>query len=206
VLRQENPAVTNILTDGVAAASLPLLHTKCGRTRNRWLVSSESAANDHASLPIAYQLYLPEIWANDPLRRAKVGVPAVIGFETKTAIALGQLRQALAAGVPVGIVLDDPAYGDETGFRVGVADLGLCYVLDVRSGTSVCPSGTGPLPPAPWSGRGGRPTRLVRPERLVPNSIATIRRQLSVRLVTALPRCPCRLRQHHRQPANKKMT
>src|SRR4051812_20193823 len=32
VLRQENPAVTNILTEGVAAAPLPLPHTKCGRT------------------------------------------------------------------------------------------------------------------------------------------------------------------------------
>jgi SRSO17 transposase len=33
----------------------------------------------------------------------------------------------LADGVPVGIVLGDPAYGDETAFRVGVAALGLCY-------------------------------------------------------------------------------
>jgi SRSO17 transposase len=35
-----------------------------------------------------------------------------INFETKTVIALGQLRQALAAGVPVGIVLGDAAYGE----------------------------------------------------------------------------------------------
>ena len=86
---------------------------------------SLSLANDHASLPIADQLFLPEVWANDPARRAKAGVPAAIGFESKTAIALGQLRQALADGVPVGIVLGDPAYGDETTFRVGVAELGL---------------------------------------------------------------------------------
>jgi SRSO17 transposase len=117
-------------------------------------------ANDYASLPIAYQLFLPEVWANDPARRAKAGVPDMLSFETKTAIALGQLRQALAAGVPVGIVLGDPAYGDETDFRVGVAKLGLCYMLGVRSGTSVWAPGTEPLPPAPWSGRGRRPTRL----------------------------------------------
>jgi SRSO17 transposase len=123
---------------------------------------SLSVANDHASLPIAYQLFLPEIWADDPARRAKAGVPAAIRFATKTAIALGQLRQALAAGVPVGIVLGDAAYGDETDFRVGVADLGLRYGLGVRSGTSVWAPGTGPLPPLPWSGRGRRPTRLRR--------------------------------------------
>ena len=98
---------------------------------------SLSVANDHASLPIADQLFLPEGWANDPARRAKAGVPAAIGFESKTAIALGQLHQALGDGVPVGIVLGDPAYGDETEFRVGVADLSLRYMLGVRSGTSV---------------------------------------------------------------------
>ena len=89
-------------------------------------------------------------------------MPDTIRFETKTAIALGQLRQALAACVPVGILLGDAAYGDETAFRVGVADLGLRYVLGVRSGTSVWAPGTEPLPPLPWSGRGRRPTRLRR--------------------------------------------
>src|SRR4051794_30399998 len=135
---------------------------KQGKQDNCQVAVSLSVANDHASLPVAYQLFLPEVWANDQPRRDKAGVPAAIGFETKTMIALGQLRQALAAGVPVGIVLGDPAYGDETAFRLGVADLGLRYMLGVRSGTSVWASGTGPLPPLPWSGRGRRPTRLRR--------------------------------------------
>jgi SRSO17 transposase len=133
-----------------------------GKQDNCQVAVSLSVANDHASLPIAYQLFLPEVWADDPARRAKAGVPATITFETKTAIALGQLRQALAAGVPVGILLGDAGYGDETAFRVGVADLGLRYVLGVRSGTTVWAPGTGPLLPAPWSGRGRRPTRLRR--------------------------------------------
>jgi len=133
-----------------------------GKQDNCQVAVSLSVANDHASLPIAYQLFLPEVWADDPARRAKAGVPDTIRFETKTAIALGQLRQALAACVPVGIVLGDAAYGDETAFRVGVTDLGLRYVLGVRSGTSVWVPGTGPLPPLPWSGRGRRPTKLRR--------------------------------------------
>jgi SRSO17 transposase len=133
-----------------------------GKQDNCQVAVSLSVANDHASLPIAYRLFLPEVWADDPARRAKVGVPETIRFETKTTIALGQLRQALAAGVPVGIVLGDAAYGDETDFRVGVTDLGLRYVLGVRPGTSVWAPGTGPLPPAPWSGGGRIPTRLRR--------------------------------------------
>ena len=133
-----------------------------GKQENCQVAVSLSVANDHASLPIAYRLFLPEAWAEDPARRAKAGVPEEVSFETKTAIALGQLRQALADGVPMGIVLGDPAYGDETAFRVGVAALGLRYVLGVRSGTSVWPPGHGPLPPAPWSGRGRPATRLHR--------------------------------------------
>jgi hypothetical protein len=38
----------------------------------------------------------------------------------------------------------------------------------------------------------------------VPHSIASIRRQLAVRLVNALPRCPCCLQQ--RGAVNEKMT
>ncbi len=133
-----------------------------GKQDNCQVAVSLSVANDHASLPIAYQLFLPEVWANDQPRRDKAGVPAAIRFETKTAIALGQLRQALAAGVPVGILLGDAAYGDETDFRVSVSDLGLRYVLGVRPGTSVWAPGTEPLPPLPWSGRGRRPSKLRR--------------------------------------------
>jgi SRSO17 transposase len=133
-----------------------------GKQDNCQVAVSLSVANDQASLPIAWRLYLPEAWAADPPRRAKAGVPAEIGFETKTAIALGQLQQALTEGVPVGVVLGDAGFGDETDFRVGVGDLGLRYVLGIRSGTSVWPPGEAPLPPTPWSGRGRPPTRLRR--------------------------------------------
>jgi SRSO17 transposase len=133
-----------------------------GKQDNCQVAVSLSVANDHASLPIAYRLFLPEVWARDPARRAKAGVPETICFATKPAIALGQLRAALAAGVPVGILLGDAAYGDETDFRVGATDLGLRYMRGVRPGTSVWAPGTEPLPPLPWSGRGRRPSRLRR--------------------------------------------
>jgi len=152
-----------------------------GKQDNCQVAVSLSVANDSASLPIAYQLFLPEVWANDPARRAKAGVPDMLSFETKTAIALGQLRQALAAGVPVGIVLGDPAYGDETDFRVGVVKLGLRYMLGVRSGTSVWAPGTEPLPPAPWSGRGRRPTRLRRDDEHQPATLKVLAISLPAR-------------------------
>ena len=55
-----------------------------------------SLANHHASLPVGYRLYLPKEWAEDEPRRKQAGVPDEVVFETKAAIALGLLKQALA--------------------------------------------------------------------------------------------------------------
>jgi SRSO17 transposase len=149
-----------------------------GKQDNCQVAVSLSVANDHASLPIAYRLYLPETWAGGPERRAKAGVPEEVGFETKPAIALGQLRQARDEGIPIGIVLGDAGYGDECDFRVGVAELDLRYVLGIRPGTSVWPPGQAPLPPAPWSGQGRPPTRLRRSPEHQPVSIKDLARSL----------------------------
>ena len=51
-----------------------------GKQDNCQVAVSLSVANDQASLPIAWRLYLPETWAADPPRRAKAGVPEEIGF------------------------------------------------------------------------------------------------------------------------------
>src|ERR671920_95736 len=104
-----------------------------GKQDNCQVAVSLSVANDRASLPIAYRLYLPKVWAADPVRRAKAGGPGEGGLETKTPIALGQIRQALDEGVPVGAVLGDAGYGVETGFRAAIAGMDLAYVLGVQS-------------------------------------------------------------------------
>jgi SRSO17 transposase len=132
-----------------------------GKQDNCQIAVSLSVANDHASLPIAYQLYLPEAWADDPDRRAKAGVPEEVGFRTKPEIALDQVRAALAAGVPTGVVLADAGYGTDSEFRSALTKLGLTYVVGIQSSASAWPPGKGPLPPRPWSGK-GRPPSLTR--------------------------------------------
>jgi SRSO17 transposase len=46
-----------------------------GKQDNCQVAVSLSLANHHASLPVAYRLYLPEDWARDSKRRCKAGVP-----------------------------------------------------------------------------------------------------------------------------------
>jgi SRSO17 transposase len=104
-----------------------------GKQDNCQVVVSLSVANHHASLPIAHRLYLPETWAGDVPRREKAKVPADIVFRTKPEIALDQLRTAKAAGIPLGTVLTDAGYGNDSKFRDGVTELDLLYVAGVQS-------------------------------------------------------------------------
>jgi SRSO17 transposase len=104
-----------------------------GKQDNCQAVVSLSVANHHASLPVAHRLYLPESWANDPVRRNKANVPQDIVFKTKPQMALDQLRAAHAAGIPLGTVLTDAGYGYDSQFREGVTDLGLLYAAAIQS-------------------------------------------------------------------------
>jgi SRSO17 transposase len=145
-----------------------------GKQDNCQVAVSLSLANHAASLPVAYQLYLPQDWAADAARRHKAGVPAEIGFRTKLEIALDQIRWAVEAGLPRGVVLLDAGYGNDTQLRTEVSALTLAYVAGILSNTSVWAPGTGPLPPKPWSGRGRRPKRLRRNAEHQPVSVKAL--------------------------------
>jgi SRSO17 transposase len=142
-----------------------------GKQDNCQVAVSLSIANHHASLPVAYRLYLPEDWTADGERRRKTGVPEEISFKTKPEIALEQLRWACEAGIARGVVLMDAGYGCNTNLRTGISALALCYVAGILSQTSVWVSGTGPLPPKKWSGRGRQPKLIRRDDKHRPVSV-----------------------------------
>ena len=62
------------------------------------LTESKVANNHHASLPIAYRLYLPEAWAEYAERRKKARIPEEIAFRTKPEIALEQIPRSGCGG------------------------------------------------------------------------------------------------------------
>jgi SRSO17 transposase len=149
-----------------------------GKQDNCQVAVSLSVANAHASLPVAYRLYLPEEWASDPVRRKKTGVPEEIGFKTKPAIALEQIRAACAAGLPPAVVLMDAGYGVNTALRQGITELGLSYVGGILPNTTVWAPGSGPLPAKPWSGRGQPPKLLRRDPHHQPLSVKALAQSL----------------------------
>ena len=145
-----------------------------GKEDNCQVAVSLSLANGHASLPVAYRLYLPQEWAGDRERLRKAGVPEDIGFKTKHEIALEQLRWACAAGLPRGVALLDAGYGNNSGLRADITALDLAYVAGILSNTTVWAPGKGPLPAKTWSGRGRPPKRLRRDAEHQPVSVKAL--------------------------------
>ena len=133
-----------------------------GKQENCRVAVSLSVTTNAASLPIAFRLYLPEVWANDAKRRKQAGIPESLSFQTKPQIALQQIRQALKDEVTRAPVLADAAYGNDAGFRAGLEELNLSYAVGVQSSTTVWPPGTGPWPAKRWRGQGRPPSRLRR--------------------------------------------
>src|SRR6202171_1871259 len=115
--------------------SVGVSHQYCGqlgKQANCQVAVTLSLANRHASLPVAYQLYLPKAWAEDDERRAKAGVPEEIAFKTKPQIALEQIRWACEVGLPGDMALVDAGYGHDSKLRAGITDLGKRYVAGIQ--------------------------------------------------------------------------
>jgi len=86
---------------------------------------------------IGAALYVPEAWLLDRARCEKARIPTTVVFLKKWELALGLLREALAAGVNVAAVLADAGYGDAAAFRAALHELALAYAVGIASTTSV---------------------------------------------------------------------
>jgi SRSO17 transposase len=121
-----------------------------GKEANCQVAVSLSIANQFASLPVGYRLYLPKEWAEDGARRERAGVPGDICFKSKPQIALELIERACAAGLPRGVVLMDLDYGRDSRLRASLTALGLPYVAGIQPNVLMWPPGAGPR-------RGGKP-------------------------------------------------
>jgi len=133
---------------------------------------SVQMVTDAASLAASWRLYCPASWddamIDDPQaaervrrKRARAGVPGDVRHREKWRLALDMLDQVTggdAGGWGLGKlpVSADAAYGDATGFRLGLEERGYQYVVAVKADTSAYPQQAQPTAP-PYSGRGRPP-------------------------------------------------
>jgi SRSO17 transposase len=135
-----------------------------GKQDNCRVAVSLSVTTESASTPVAYRLYLPDVWIKDRQRRQKTGVPDEIEFQTKPEIALEQIRHARQRGIPEGVVLADAGYGIDTAFRLALTNMEMVYMMGVQSTVTVWKPGEEPKPAPAYQGM-GRPPKLLRRDR-----------------------------------------
>ena len=128
--------------------SVGVAHQYCGnlgKQANCQTAVSISLVNHHAGLPVAYRLYLPKEWTDDPVRCRAVGVPEDVVFQKKWEIALALVDQQLQAGMPQAPFLGDAGYGHVLAFRQGLTERGFRYVLGTQGSELIWPPGWAPL-------------------------------------------------------------
>jgi SRSO17 transposase len=84
------------------------------------------------------ELYLPEDWCADPLRRQAAHIPASVAFRTKPELGQQMIGRAQSAGLPIGWVVADTVYGHSPDLRTFLQEQGLAYALAVPSTEVVC--------------------------------------------------------------------
>jgi len=149
-----------------------------GKKENCQVAVSLTLAHQLASLPVAFDLYLPKRWAYDWTRRKKAGVPREIRFRTKREIALAQIDAAIIAGLPRGIVNADVAYGNDTDFRDELTARKLRYAVGIQTTTTVWPPGKRPPAPKSISDRGKQRKLQRRDEKHQPVTVRQLADQL----------------------------
>jgi SRSO17 transposase len=117
-----------------------------GKQDNCQAAVSLSVSTWNSSLPVAWRLYLPEVWCQDGERCRQAGVPEGTTFQTKPEIAREQVRHAMKGQVPLGVILADAGYGKGTQFRTELTELGLQYIVGIESNATVWEPGQQPLP------------------------------------------------------------
>jgi SRSO17 transposase len=125
---------TGFLKQGTHSVGVQHQYTgSAGKVTNCQLCVSLTVATPCAQLPVDMQLYLPKSWMDDPVRRKEAKIPDDLGFRTKPQIAQEMLKSAEAAGIPLGVVLADAAYGTCADFRAFIRALPRHYMVGVNS-------------------------------------------------------------------------
>ena len=115
-------------------------------------------------------LYLPkETWHENRERCREAGIPDDVVYRPKWQIALELLQRAIEGGMIFRYLAADEEYGAKPGFRHGVTDLGLTYVLEVPCSTRGWLKRPSTVAPEPYAGM-GRPRERAGPAAGAPRS------------------------------------
>jgi SRSO17 transposase len=132
-----------------------------GKVENCQVGVYAALACGHETTLIDTQLYLPKSWADDPDRCRAAGIPEeCIVQESKSHIALGQVRRQKSEGIRFNWVGVDAGYGKEPWF-LRELDKEAIFVADVHKDQHIYLQDPRPTVAEPASNKGPKPSRLV---------------------------------------------
>jgi SRSO17 transposase len=166
---------TGFPKDGTASPCVARQYSgTLGKTANCQIAVSVQVVSDAASVAGNWRLFCPASWddttISDPQRvavvrerRARAGIPDQVRHREKWRLALDMLDQMLDEWrLPRRPVVADSGYGDATLFRLGLAERGLPYVMQVDP-TATAQPGDAVAITAAYTGR-GRPPKPAYPD------------------------------------------
>src|SRR5258706_669258 len=122
---------------GVAAQYASAL----GKTANCQTLVSLTLARGEVPVMLALRLFLPESWTSKRARLERAGVPAEYRTaRTKPEMALAEIDRAIPAGVRLGCVLADAAYGLSAPFRQRLTAPKLVWAVGIPRHLTVNPA------------------------------------------------------------------
>ena len=129
---------TGFLKKGTHSAGVARQYSgTAGRVENCQIGVFLAYASARGQVLLDRELYLPEVWTQDPARRAQARIPEERPFATKPEMARHMLERAFAAGVPAAWVTGDSVYGDNRRLRRWVEEQERAYVLAVSGKEAV---------------------------------------------------------------------
>ncbi|MFI8345743.1 IS701 family transposase [Streptomyces sp. NPDC085639] len=129
-----------------------------GKVGNCQIGVSVHAASDTASCPLAWRLFLPQVWDRPEAagRREACRIPADERHRPKWQLALEMLDELAGIGLRPAALVADTGYGANADFRHGLEDRRIAYVLQVKGEMTAHGEDAVPHQPA-YGGLGPRP-------------------------------------------------
>ncbi|MFD3423028.1 IS701 family transposase [Streptomyces decoyicus] len=128
-----------------------------GRVENVIVAVYTTYATKRGHALIDRDLYVQADWFADPARMATAGFPKDHAFATKSALALAQVKRALAAGIRPEWATGDEVYGRGRDLREFLEGAGIGYVFAVPIDNQRTTTGGGRM-------RAGQALQLVEPD------------------------------------------
>jgi SRSO17 transposase len=161
---------TGFAKDGTASPCVARQYSgTLGKTASCQIGVSVQMVTDAASVAANWRLFCPASWDDMTIRdvrradavrakRARAGIPHEVRHREKWRLALDMIDQMTGEwGLPKLPVVADSGYGDCTVFRLGLAERGLSYIVQVDPTATAHPGEAVPVTAA-YTGRGRPPT------------------------------------------------